>query len=314
MRMVEENSLGSQDNGLLFEVKGNSLDDGPGIRTVIFFKGCPLDCLWCHNPESKKTEIELSFDKEKCIGCGSCIAACTEKALDRNYTCFIDREACTLCMKCTDACPGGALSQVGRFWGLDELMFEIEKDLPFFQASGGGITLSGGEPTLYMDFASRFLQRAKAMGISTLLETCGLFDYERFLTSLSPYLDIIYYDIKLFGAEEHKRYCGVSNTRILKNFADLSRACIDAGIELLPRIPLVPGITATHENLLSIARFLKGLGIAKVELLPYNPLWLSKLETLGQHSEASHTDSMKDWMAVPLVEQCKRLFEGFDVR
>lgn len=304
----------SKDRAVLFEVKGNSLDDGPGIRTVVFFKGCPLDCLWCHNPESKKPGIELSFDKENCVGCGCCIVACTVKALDRGNPAFIDRKVCTLCMKCTDACPSGTLSQVGKHWSIDELMAEIEKDLPFYQASGGGITLSGGEPTLYMDFATLVLQNAKALGINTLLETCGLFDYERFHTSLFPYLDVIYYDIKLFDEGAHKRYCGVSNTRILKNFAELSRACTNAGVELLPRIPLVPGITATEENLHAIRQFLKELGILKVELLPYNPLWLSKLETLGQDSEASRIDSMKDWMAVPLVEQCRRYFEGFDVR
>ncbi len=305
---------GSENKALVFEVKGNSLDDGPGIRTVVFFKGCPLDCLWCHNPESKKAEVEISFDKEKCIGCGSCIAVCTEKALDKDRPSFIDRQACNLCMKCTDACPGGALSPVGRFMRLDELMGEIEKDLPFFQASQGGITLSGGEPTLYMGFASLLLQKAKAKGIGTLLETCGLFDYERFITSLFPYLDIIYYDIKIFDEEEHRRFCGASNARILKNFAELNTMCIEAGKELRPRIPLVPGITATRKNLLAVAHFLKGLGVTKVELLQYNPLWLSKLDTLGQNSEASRIGNLEDWMAMPLVEECKAVFEGFEIR
>ncbi|HNY64871.1 MAG TPA: glycyl-radical enzyme activating protein [Deltaproteobacteria bacterium] len=303
-----------KEKGLIFEVKGNSLDDGPGIRTVVFFKGCPLSCVWCHNPESKKAKIELRFDREKCIGCGSCTAVCREGALRKEKACFIDREKCTLCLACVNECPSTALSQVGVFWSLEDLMKEILKDAPFFKASGGGITLSGGEPTLYMDFASRVLRSAREQGVSTLLETCGLFDEQRFLEVMYPHLDMIYFDLKLFDESSHKRYCGVGNEVILRNFGSLSRICSSDGKVLLPRVPLIPGITATAGNLTAIARFLEGLGISRVELLPYNPLWFSKTESLGQSSPLSGQASMKEWMPLSQVEECKGFFAGFDVR
>ncbi len=286
-----------KDRALIFEVKGNSLDDGPGIRTVVFFKGCPLNCVWCHNPESKKAQVEISFDREKCIGCGSCLAACPENALDKAETSFIDRKRCTLCMECTSACPSGALSQVGRYLHIDELMAEIEKDIPFFRASAGGITLSGGEPSLYMDFSSNLLQRAKLKEIHTLVETCGFFDYRKFMEALYPFLDTIYYDIKIFDPTEHKRLCGAPNEKILENFKLLAAECSRDGKELLPRIPLIPGATATSENLASIARFLKESGSARVELLSYNPLWLSALAA-GSVRSMRIGRSLGEWMPV----------------
>jgi len=301
----------AKDQALIFEVKGNSLDDGPGIRTVVFFKGCPLSCLWCHNPESKKARIEISFDREKCIGCGSCLDVCPADALDRSDPLYVDRQRCTLCMECTRVCPGGALSRVGRFWGIDELMDEIEKDLPFFQTSGGGLTLSGGEPTLYMDFASRLLNKAKKKRIHTLLETCGYFDIQRFQELLYPFLDAVYYDIKLHDPAEHRRFCGVSNETILQNFRDLSRLCPPDGKELLPRIPLIPGITATRVNLASIALFLKECRAPTVELLPYNPLWLSKLSVLGQAGRTERIMLPEQWMPGHEIEQCREIFSDF---
>ena len=298
------------DKALIFEVKGNSLDDGPGIRTVVFFKGCPLNCLWCHNPESKKALPEISFDPEKCVGCDSCIAVCPKGALDRANPLFVDRTRCTLCMECARVCPGTALSPVGRYLGIGEVMEEIEKDLPFFQASGGGVTLSGGEPTLFMGFASLLLTRIRKKGIHTLVETCGFFDCSRFMELLYPHLDAIYYDIKLFDPGEHKRFCGVSSEPILKNFAELSAVCARDNREILPRIPLVPGITATRKNLGSIARFLKDLNVMRVALLPYNPLWLSKLPMLGQ---TRRNELSGEWMAGGEIEECRDIFSDLRV-
>lgn len=308
--MNRNTSHTEHDKALIFEIKGNSLDDGPGIRTVVFFKGCPLSCLWCHNPESKKSLPEISFDPEKCVGCDSCLAVCPRRALDRTNPMFVDRTQCTLCMECTQVCPSTALSPVGRYLSIAEVMVEIEKDLPFYQTSGGGVTLSGGEPTLFMGFASQLLRMIKERGIHTLLETCGFFDYSRFMELLYPHLDAIYYDIKLFDPGEHKRFCGVSSETILENFAKLSAACARDNREILPRIPLVPGITATRENLGSIARFLKGLNVQKVALLPYNPLWLSKLTMLGQ---PRRTGLSEEWMTGPEIEECRRIFSDFSI-
>lgn len=308
--MNRNTSHTEHDKALIFEIKGNSLDDGPGIRTVVFFKGCPLSCLWCHNPESKKSLPEISFDPEKCVGCDSCLAVCPRRALDRTNPMLVDRTRCTVCMECTQVCPGTALSPVGRYLSIAEVMAEIEKDLPFYHTSGGGVTLSGGEPTLFMGFASQLLRMIKERGIHTLLETCGFFDYSRFMELLYPHLDAIYYDIKLFDPGEHRRFCGVSSETILENFAKLSAACARDNREILPRIPLVPGITATRENLGSIARFLKGLNVQKVALLPYNPLWLSKLTMLGQ---PRRTGLSEEWMTGPEIEECRRIFSDFSI-
>ncbi|MDX9762502.1 MAG: glycyl-radical enzyme activating protein [Desulfomonilia bacterium] len=308
--MNHNTSRTENDKALIFEVKGNSLDDGPGIRTVVFFKGCPLNCLWCHNPESKKALPEISFDPEKCVGCDSCLAVCPEGALDRGNPLFVDRTRCTLCMECARVCPGTALSPVGGYMSMAEVMAEIEKDLPFFQASGGGVTLSGGEPTLFMEFASRLLKRIKQKKVHTLLETCGFFDWSRFMELLYPHLDAIYYDLKLFDPGEHRRFCGVSNETILQNFAKLSAACARDNREILPRIPLVPGITATRENLGAFARFLKDLNVLKVALLPYNPLWISKLPVLGQTRRIGISE---EWMTSAEIKECTSIFPDFRI-
>ena len=304
----------TNETALIFEVKGNSLDDGPGIRTVIFFKGCPLDCVWCHNPESKSGGIELSFDKDACIMCDACREACSVNAHDRDNPYYIDREKCTLCMRCVEECPSGSLSPVGRYWTISELITEVEKDIPFFHTSRGGITLSGGEPTRYMNFIARFLKEVASRKINTLLETCGLFDLQHFLDSVYPWLNIIYFDIKLFDEGEHRHYCGTSNTSILENFTRLSTRCRKDGVELLPRVPLIPGITATKDNLAAIARFLKGLDIHQVELLSYNPLWFDKCVKIGEKSSCEEIDTLKQWMPTKQIEQCRAIFKGFDIR
>lgn len=312
--MAEPKELNNHEHALIFEVKGNSLDDGPGIRTVIFFKGCPLDCVWCHNPESKSNRMELSFDKNECIMCETCREVCTENALDRENPYYIDRGKCNLCMRCVEECPSGALSPVGRYWTIKELTTEIEKDIPFFRTSGGGITLSGGEPTLYMDFISGLLKEVHARRINILLETCGLFDPDRFMDLVYPRLDTIYFDIKLYDENDHKRFCGTSNRRILQNFAHLSTACRKDGVELLPRIPLIPGITSTADNLSAIAQFLKEHDIHQVEILPYNPLWFDKCEKIGEKNSLAKDKNMKDWMPAEQIEHCKTIFKGFDIR
>ena len=312
--MAIHTDTNTHEKALIFEVKGNSLDDGPGIRTVVFFKGCPLDCVWCHNPESKSGGIELSFDKDACIMCDTCREVCTEHALDKDNPYYIDRGKCILCMRCVEECPSGALSAVGRYWTIEELVAEVEKDIPFFRTSGGGVTLSGGEPTRYMNFIARFLREVASREIHTLIETCGLFDLQHFLDSVYPWLNTIYFDIKLFDEDEHRQYCGTSNRSILGNFAQLSARCREDGVELLPRVPLVPGITATEDNLRSIAGFLRRLGMRQVELLSYNPLWFDKCLKIGEKSSCEDTSAMRQWMPARLVEKCKAIFQGFDIR
>lgn len=293
---------------LIFEIKGNSLDDGPGIRTVVFFKGCPLSCVWCHNPESKRTYAELSFDPQECIACDSCLGACANSALSRDNPYFIDRKLCQRCFNCTLACPTGALTRIGQPMSVEEIAQIVLKDQPFYRVSGGGLTLSGGEATLYMDFASQLLQTLKAQGIHTLIETCGFFGLDTFAELLLPYLDMIYYDIKIFDSDYHKKYCGVPNEQILNNFTRLHSLSMNNNFEIIPRVPLIPGITDTEDNIRHIAAFLKHNQVKKYELLAYNPLWHGKAIKLGNNAISGESGELKIWLSAEKHKQCEEIF------
>lgn len=296
---------------LILEIKGNSLDDGPGIRTVVFFKGCPLSCAWCHNPESKSAAPEISFDPGLCAGCGACAEACGEGAIDARDPGRVVRSRCTLCFECADECPSGAISRVGRRMEVEEIAAEVHEDIPFFRTSGGGVTLSGGEPTLFMDYASELLERLKEMGVNTLLETCGLFEYERFERAMMPSLDCIYYDLKLMDPGEHLRRCGTRNDVILSNFRRLAAA--RGAPEVLARLPLVPGITTTRENLRAVAGFLRENGVGRIALMEYNPLWIEKDRMIGGRGPAAGEARLDAWMAREEVERCRLEFDGLEV-
>jgi pyruvate formate lyase activating enzyme len=191
---------------------------------------------------------------------------------------------------------------------VDEVIAAARKDLPFFKTSGGGVTLSGGEPTMYMDFSSRLLAGLRKQGIHTLLETCGQFDHARFLQELYPHLDLIYYDLKLHDPGEHRRYCGVSNDRILDNFEKLFRAAREGGVPVLPRIPLVPGITDKPRNLAALAGFLAENGVKQVALMPYNPLWVEKGAKVGVDNLYARDESMRTWMSAGELARCRAAF------
>lgn len=303
----------SQDGPLILEVKGNSLDDGPGIRTVVFFKGCPLSCIWCHNPESVRKGAEISFDAAECVGCGTCIELCDRGALDPSNPHYIDRERCDLCFKCVEECPSEALSRVGRNMEVSEIVDLVKKDIPFFRTSRGGVTLSGGEPTLFMEYNSKLLRELKSLDVDTLLETCGLFDLDRFYKMLYPYTDLIYFDIKILDSEEHRKHCGVPNQRILENFTALHSRFLEGGVEILPRVPLIPGITANGSNLRETADFLRENRVKKVALLSYNPLWIDKNRKIGKENPFKGDESKKSWMQAAEVERCRSFFEGMIV-
>jgi len=290
---------------LILEIKGNSLDDGPGIRTVVFFKGCPLNCVWCHNPESKKAVIELSWDKKECIACLSCAKVCPEHAIDLKNQNFVDRKKCTLCFRCVDVCPSGAMSTVGKLMTVEDVMQLVLKDKPFFDTSGGGVTLSGGEPLMNIVFASELLLQCKHNNIHTLVETSGYFNWDEFETCIAPYCNTVYYDVKLIDEEDHKKYCGVSNAKILSNFKKLVYLSQNIGIQVVPRIPLVPGITATEKNLTGIAEFVYGCGVNSIELLRYNPLWPEKCMKIG--ISGTIDKAFTQWMSHEEYERCKEL-------
>ncbi|TXT55009.1 MAG: hypothetical protein BAJALOKI2v1_710005 [Promethearchaeota archaeon] len=288
-------------------IKRNSLDDGPGIRTLIFFKGCPLSCVWCQNPETKSMEQEIIYDTEKCLKCLECQKICPHNAIDFLNPYPILTNKCNYCGECITVCNTGALTFTAFEYSIEELLEVISKDIVFYKNSGGGITLSGGEATLQMKFLSEFLKEVKKLNIHLCLETCGHFNYDQFSKLILPNLDLIYFDLKLFDSELHRRYCRIDNKIILQNFETLVRK---ESVEVLPRIPLIPGITVTENNLISWRKFLTNHGIKKIELLPYNPLWISKIIKMGKETEYS----CETWLKKEEKDKIKEIFSEFEFR
>ncbi len=292
---------------LIVEIKRNALDDGPGIRTTVFFKGCPLACVWCQNPEAIDPGPEIIYSPGDCLACGSCLQACPEDAMDlKRRPDPIHRDRCRRCGACAAACPSRGLHLAGRYYSVEELVEELARDISFYRNSGGGITLSGGEPTLYPLYLHKLLQAVRFRRIHVNLETSGFYYRPVFTSEVLPHLDLIYFDLKLFDPDTHRRYTGRDNVRILDNLKSLAR---QARVPVLPRIPLVPGITAAPKNLRAIAAFLKGLGLRRAALLPYNPLWLPKAAGLGR-SAAYNFDR---WMTTEELERCAACFDGLEL-
>jgi len=289
---------------LIVDIKANSLDDGPGIRSVVFFKGCPLSCTWCHNPESIAPQAELSFDPGLCVDGGGCATECPEQAIVIGRSPFIDRERCTACMDCVGVCPSGALSRVGDELQIDALVQRLLRDKPFYEHSGGGVTLSGGEATWSMEFAGELTRRLREAGVHTLLQTCGAFGKERFQSELEPWLDLIHYDLKVADPELHSSVCGVDNRAILANFGWLMQRSREGGADVLPRVPLVPGITDTNANLDALAEVLVSNRAGRVQLMAYNPLWGDKAVKIGKAPAFEGR-----WLQPGEVARCASRFE-----
>jgi len=295
------------DKALIFDIKRDCSEDGPGIRTTVFFKGCPLSCIWCQNPEGKETHSELSFNISSCQPdqCGTpCINICPEKCLSLEQNKIqLNRSRCTECNQCSGVCPTGALETSGYWIGLHDLLYRLLIDKPFYQSSGGGITLSGGEVTQQMEFAHHLLKALKAEGIQTAIETSGFFNYRRFSELMLPWTDLIYFDLKLFDEADSRQYTGQKNRLILDNFSRLAK---ESQATLIPRVPLIPGITTNKKNLNGIASFLKHHGIDAATLLPYNPLWTDKVTKLAKHSQYHRTT----FMTQKEKDQCVAFFEA----
>lgn len=266
--------------GFIFDIRHYSIHDGPGIRSTVFLKGCPLACWWCHNPESINPQPELIYREDRCIGCGACIPACPQKAIARTSDGHVaTAAACDACGACAAACPTLARERAGRWTESSEVLKLIRREKSFFDSSGGGVTFSGGEPFTQPAFLLTMLKACRDEGIHTAVDTSG-FAARSALLEAARYADLFLYDLKLMDAAQHRTYTGVDNTLILDNLVALSRA----GAAISIRIPLIPGVNDSEENLLAIGRFIAELsGIQSVHLLPYHASGRSKYARLGRH-------------------------------
>ncbi|MBR4073303.1 MAG: glycyl-radical enzyme activating protein [Clostridia bacterium] len=262
--------------GLIFNIQKFCINDGPGIRTTVFLKGCPLRCEWCHNPESHRMACELSYAASDCIGCGECFAVCKQKAhiFDGAHT--LDRNKCILCGECAEKCYVKALEFIGKEKTVDEVMAEVIKDKTFYDNSGGGLTVSGGEPLMQFQFVYELLKTAKEKGIHTCIETSGFTEREKIL-KIAEFTDIFLYDWKITDAQLHKKYTGVSNTQILDNV----KALDSLGAKIILRCPIIPAVNDTEEHLNGIAALANSLeNILGIEIEPYHSLGNNKYQRL----------------------------------
>ncbi|MDI6809434.1 MAG: glycyl-radical enzyme activating protein [Candidatus Eisenbacteria bacterium] len=264
--------------GTLFDIRRYSIHDGPGIRTTVFFKGCPLSCWWCDNPESLAPTVELIFRKNRCIRCEACLTVCEQGAIAWNGAGPVtDVMKCARCGSCALVCYADARECVGRDLTVDEVMAEVRRDAAFYDESGGGVTLSGGEPLQQPDFALTLLQACRGDGIHTALDTSGFAPWE-VMDRIRPYADLFLYDLKLVDEIKHRKFTGMSNDLILKNLRALSQC----GHNIVVRVPVVPGINDDEENMRQIRDFLAALPhLDGINLLPYHNLGVDKYVRLN---------------------------------
>jgi len=289
--------------GNVFDIQRFSLHDGPGIRTTVFLKGCPLSCIWCQNPESISKEPELMFFEKRCTGCGECVRICPNKVHRFvNNKRFIKRQFCKQCGKCISKCYSEALVMCGRSMSVSGIFEEIEKDRLFYKNSGGGVTLSGGEPLLQAEFSLKLLEECKERNINTVVETSGYARWE-ILEKALEYLDLVLYDIKQIDPVKHKTFTGVSNELILGNLEKL----VGTGVPVNIRLPLIPSYNDQVSDLEKTVNFLKRLGTKKIEMMPYNEFGESKWNCLGKEYKLNGVKPQSNLAIQQIIDKLKSL-------
>ena len=284
---------------VVFNIQRFSVNDGPGIRTTVFLKGCMLNCIWCHNPESKSARPQVFLTPRLCVGCGECVRAC-ERGLHRfteHGRHLIDRKSCGLCGKCVDACVG-ALELCGREMTPEEIVREVLKDKLFYENSGGGMTVSGGDPLFAPDFTLALMKCAKEKGLHACIETSGFARWEK-IEALIPYTDLFLWDVKETDSARHAEYTGVKNELILENLRKLDAA----GAKTILRCPIIPGYNDRDEHFAGIAALVNSLQhVQEINLEPYHPLGQSKSEAIGEEYALAglsfpKEEVVQEWMA-----------------
>ncbi len=284
--------------GVIFNIQNYSVTDGPGIRTLVFFKGCPLRCRWCENPESLVMHPQLAFHGQKCVACKRCRIACPHGAIEYESGTRVNWSKCDNCGNCVDACNADALEMIGRNALVEEILREVGKDDAFYRRSGGGVTVSGGEATLQYDFLYALLEALKRKRYHVVLETCGFVTWEK-LAALIPLVDIFYYDIKGIDPRIHRESTGVDNALILEN----ARKLIEYGANVVFRIPIVPGINDGNRQLDALKQYLVKVNAIEVHLLPYHRLGESKLNEFRTDQSPLDIQSMNEEALLRIKEQ-----------
>lgn len=291
--------------GIVFNIQKFSIHDGPGVRTTVFLKGCPLRCKWCANPESQSRRIQIMYRSENCLHCLKCVQTCPEQAISvsegtdgKKARILIDHAKCTGCLKCVQECPGRALTSEGELKTVDEVYKICLQDIDFYEESGGGVTISGGEGMIQPDFAEALAAKLKADGIHTAIETTGCVSPQVF-RRLAPQFDLLLYDVKHYDPSKHREGTGLDNGQIVENL----RWAHQQGLNILPRIPVIPGFNASLDDARGLAALLLDIGLKKVQLLPFHQMGERKYEFLNREYELSgikalHPEDLREYRQI----------------